>query len=714
MGKNTVKAVLLLLVPGLILLFFVLDMEQYISLSGLKHGLVSLKSYYQTHVLGTMAVYMGIYIALSALSLPGAAVLTIAGGALFGIFYGVILASFASTMGATLAFWFSRHIFRDFIRNRFSDKAAAMDRAIEKEGGFYLFALRLVPVFPFFIINLAMGLTKIKTSLFYLVSQAGMLPGTILYVNAGTRLAEIDTPGDILSAGIIISFALLGIFPMIAKRFVSYIRARKELSGFSKPASFDYNIVVIGAGSAGLVSALVAAFVKAKVALVEKNKMGGECLNTGCVPSKALIASSKLIARAKRAEDFGFNKIKIDFEFSSVMARVQSIIKKIEPHDSIERFTNLGVDCIKGKAEIISPFEVKVQNRILTTKNIIIATGAKPMIPDIKGLNSINYLTSENIWYLKTIPPRLLVLGGGPMGCELAQAFSRMGSKVTIVQRGRGIMKREDRDVADIVDKSFQTEGIKILLNRTPEEIDLTGRGKKLVCTHEKKKIKIEFDEILIALGRLPNVEGFGLKKLGVKLSRNKSIKTNEFLETNIPNIHCCGDVHGKYQFTHTAAHEAWYAAVNSLFGKFKKTRVDYNTIPWATYTDPEIARVGLNETEAEKKGILYETVKFELKDLDRAITDSEDNGFIKVLTMPGKDKILGVTIVGHHASDMIAEYILAMKHGLGLNKILGTIHIYPTMAEANKYAAGIWKKNHAPGKLLALVEKYHAWMRRR
>ena len=706
------KIILLLAVAGLIWLFFLFDLNQYFSLANLKNELAAFKEYYGQHKVLTMLIYMVAYILMAALSLPGAVILTLAGGALFGIFYGTLLVSFASTIGATLAFLFSRYMFKDWVQHKFSSKLVAINKGIEKEGGFYLFTLRLVPVFPFFVINLAMGVTTLRTFVFYMVSQVGMLPGTIVFINAGTQLAKIETASGILSLNIILSFVLLGIFPIIAKRFTADVRQQKVFSKFSKPENYDYNLVVIGAGSAGLVASYIAATVKAKVALIEEHKMGGDCLNTGCVPSKALIASAKLLSYVKRAKEFGFDKASIDFDFATVMERVQSIIKKVEPHDSIERYTGLGVDCIRGRAKIVSPFEVKVNDRILTTKNIIVATGANPLIPALPGLEKIDYLTSDNIWDIRTLPKKLVVLGAGPIGCELAQGFSRLGANVTLIQRGSQLMKKEDPDAAQIILDRFQAEGIEVLLDHSAKAIEVSGEEKQLICDHDGKQVRVGFDKILIALGRVPNVKGFGLEELGVELTGNKHIETNEFLQTNFPNIYCSGDVHGRYQFTHTAAHESWYSAVNALFGRFKKFSVDYGIIPWATYTDPEVARVGLNETDAELAGMDYEMVKYGIDGLDRAIADSEDHGFVKVLTVPGKDKILGVTIVGNHAADVIAEFVLAMKHGIGLNKILGTIHIYPTMAEANKYAAGLWKKNHAPKRLLAWIRKYHTWMR--
>ncbi len=733
MKKNYWKKIILFLViAGLAGSFFIFDLNTYFSLAGLKGQLDTLKTFYAHNKALTIMLYMIIYIVMAGLSLPGATIMTLAGGAVFGTLTGTILVSFASTSGATLAFLLTRYIFRDFAEKKFSEKLAVINRGIKKEGGFYLFALRLVPVFPFFIINIIMGLTSMRTIVFFFISQAGMLPGTIVYVNAGTMLGNLNSVGGILSLKFILSFAFIGLLPFIAKRFTAFLRQKKVFADYVKPEHFDYNLTVIGAGSAGLVASYIGAVVKAKVALVEENRMGGDCLNTGCVPSKALIASAKLASLVKNRKKFGFDAetdLNLKHNFSFVMERVQSIIKKIEPHDSVKRYTELGVECYRGKAKIISPFEIDVNGKTLSTKNIIIATGARPMIPALKGIEKIKYLTSDNIWDIRDLPENLVVLGAGPIGCELAQAFSRLGSKVKIVQRGKRIMKKEDPDAAEIIVDKFKAEGIDVLLNHAAKAFKITpevtpgkirkpaalpGENEKyLICEHHGKEINIKFDEILIALGRSANVKGFGIEELGIELNKRKTIETNEFLQTNFPNIYCSGDVRGRYQFTHTAAHESWYAAVNSLFGNFKKFRVDYSTIPWATFTDPEVARVGLNETEAETRAIKYETVKYSLDDLDRAIADSKSDGFVKILTLPGKDKILGVTIVGNHASDMLAEFVLAMKHKIGLNKILGTIHIYPTMAEANKYAAGLWKKNHAPEKLIAWIEKYHGWMRK-
>jgi pyruvate/2-oxoglutarate dehydrogenase complex dihydrolipoamide dehydrogenase (E3) component/uncharacterized membrane protein YdjX (TVP38/TMEM64 family) len=713
MNKTAPKLLLITVIVILAVLFFALDLGQYFTLENLKRHQESFNAYYLEHKFLTVSAYFLTYVAVAALSLPGAAVMTLAGGALFGLGIGFVLVSFASTIGATLAFLVARFLLRDTVENKFGDKLTAINEGIRKDGAFYLFTLRLVPIFPFFIINLVMGLTALRASLFYLISQVGMLPGTLVFVNAGTQLARIDSLQGILSPSLIFSFALLGIFPLIAKKIVALVKSRRIYANWPRPDHYDYNMIVIGAGSAGLVAAYIGVAVKAKVALVEKHKMGGDCLNTGCVPSKALIRSAKMLAYARRAKTFGFEKAEIDFDFGTVMERVQGVVQTVAPHDSVERYTKLGVEVFEGEARITSPFTVAVDGRELTTRNIIVATGARPFVPPIPGLDKIDYLTSDTVWSLRDLPPRLVVLGGGPIGSELTQTFARLGSQVTQVEMMARLLGREDADVSEMVRARFEAEGIRVLTGHKAKEVRSEGGRRVLICQGPDGAVEVEFDAILVAVGRAANTKGFGLDSLGVELNPSGTVAANGLLQTNFPNIYASGDVAGPYQFTHTAAHQSWYAAVNALFGRFKTFKVDYRVIPWATFTDPEVARVGLNQAEAEEKGIPHEVTTYGIDDLDRAIADSEAHGLVRVLTKPGSDKILGVTIVGAHAGDLISEFVLAMKHNLGLNKILGTIHIYPTLAEANKYAAGMWKKAHAPQGLLRWVGRYHAWMRR-
>jgi pyruvate/2-oxoglutarate dehydrogenase complex dihydrolipoamide dehydrogenase (E3) component/uncharacterized membrane protein YdjX (TVP38/TMEM64 family) len=713
---KTSKLLLFFTIAAAISVFFIFDLQRFLTLEAMKAQQASIENYRSAHPGLAIAIYGLIYISVTGLSLPGAAVLTLAGGAIFGILWGTLIVSFASSIGATLAFLAARFLFRDAVKTKFGTHLQALDEGIKKDGAFYLFTLRLVPLFPFFMINLAMGLTALKTRTFYWVSQIGMLAGTIVYVNAGTQLAKIESLSGILSPGLVASFVLLGFFPLIAKTMIATLNAHKIYKDWRKPKHFDSNLIVIGAGSGGLVTSYIAAAVKAKVTLIEKHKMGGDCLNTGCVPSKALIRSAKWLSHLKRSKEFGFKHASADFDFVDVMERVQSVIKTVEPHDSIERYTALGVNVVIGEAKIISPWAVEVKTAdgvlTLTTRAIVIAAGARPFIPPIPGIEKIEPLTSGNIWNLKELPKRLLVLGGGPIGSEIAQCFARLGSLVTQVEMASRLLVREDADVSAAVMARFSEEGIDLRMEHIGKEFIVENGEKFILAEHQGQPAKIPFDQVLFAIGRSANIKGYGVEELGIELSQRFTIATNGFQETNYPNIYAVGDVAGPYQFTHTASHQAWYAAVNALFGQFKKFRTDYSVIPWSTFTDPEVARVGINEQEANEQGIAYEVVTYGIDDLDRAIADSEAHGFVKVLTQPGKDKILGVTIVGEHAGDLIAEFVLAMKHGIGLNKILGTIHIYPTLSEANKYAAGMWKRAHAPQGILHWLERFHTWRR--
>lgn len=712
------KLLLLLVIITLFVSAFAFDLTQYLSLDVLKEKQQQLNQLFADYPFTVFAVYFVIYVVTTALSLPGATILTLGAGAIFGLGWGLLLASFAASLGAFLAFLSARFILHDWVQEKFGDRLTAINRGMERDGAFYLLSLRLVPLFPFFVINLVMGLTKIKAWTFYWVSQVGMLLGTAVYVNAGTQLAQISSLGDVVSADLIGAFVLLGIFPLIAKAVLAFLKRRKTFKGYKKPKSFDNNLVVIGAGSAGLVSAYIASAVKAKVTLIEKHKMGGDCLNTGCVPSKALLHVAELAHNARNASRVGVSVGKVSVDFKQVMQQVQSVIKDIEPHDSVERYTKLGVNVEQGEARIVSPWEVDVTSDVdgkketkrITTRSIIIATGAKPLVPNFEGLDKIDYLTSDTLWELEELPKRLLVLGGGPIGCELSQAFQRLGSQVTQVEMADRLMGPEDDDTARLLSERLSAEGIDIKLNHKALRFDQHDGESVLIAEHDGQETQLPFDKVIIALGRQPNISGFGLEELGVQT--NKTVSTNELLQTNFPNIYACGDVAGPYQFTHVASHQAWYASVNALFDPFKTFRADYSVIPWVTYTSPQVANVGLTEQQARKASKAYEVTEYDIGDLDRAIADDNAYGRVKVLTKPGKDELLGVNIVGPQAGELLAEYVLAMKHGIGLNKILGTIHSYPTLAEANKYVAGEWKRANAPQKLLAWVEKFHRWRR--
>ena len=713
------KIALLGVIVAAIFSFFYFDLNSYLTLQGMKDSLDTFQSQIAQNPVLSIGVFFAIYVAVTALSLPGAAILTLAAGALFGLVQGLVIVSFASSVGATLAFLVSRFILRDTVRNKFREKLKKIDEGVEKQGAFYLFTLRLVPVFPFFLINLLMGLTSLKTWTFYWVSQVGMLAGTAVYVNAGTQLAQIDSLSGIVSPGLIFSFVLLGIFPWIAKAIVAVVNRRRVYKGFSKPKKFDRNLVVIGAGAGGLVTSYIAAAVKAKVTLVEAGEMGGDCLNYGCVPSKAIIKTAKVANQMRHADSYGLEPVTPAMSFKRVMARVHEVIAAIAPNDSVERYTSLGVDVVKGYAKIIDPWTVEIKKndggtQTLTTKNIVVATGAAPFIPELPGIEQSGYVTSDTLWTkfaeLEDAPKRLIVLGGGPIGCELAQAFSRLGSDVTQVERAPRLMGREDADVAEYAESVLRESGVNVLTSHDALRFEQQNGEKVLVVAKEGVESTIAYDEVIVAVGRKARLHGFGLEDLGIQFDR--TIETDEYLQTLMPNIFAAGDVVGPYQFTHVAAHQAWYAAVNALFGTFKKFKVDYRVIPWTTFIDPEVARVGINERDAAEQDIDVEVTRYEFAELDRAVAESARKGFIKVLTPPGKDKILGVTIVSEHAGDLLAEFVIAMKHDLGLNKILGTIHAYPTWAEGAKYAAGNWKRANAPEKLLSYVEKFHTWRR--
>ncbi len=714
---NQKKLVIIALIAVLVGVFIAFDGPGLLTLENLQSHQADISQWISSNATTAILGFMVVYVAVTALSLPGATIMTLAGGAFFGNLYGLAAVSVASTLGASLAFLVARFLLRDTLKSRYRETVARMDKGIEKDGAFYLATLRLVPVFPFFLINLTMGLTSMKLLTYMAVSWVAMLPGTFVYVNAGTQLAQIESVGDIASPGLLLSFALLGLFPLIAKFVVGFIRRRKVYKGFSKPESFDYNLLVIGGGSAGLVSAYIAAAVKAKVALIEKHKMGGDCLNTGCVPSKALIRTAKAADTLRHADRYGLESVPVKGSFTTIMARVKRIIAEVEPHDSPERYRKLGVDCIFGEARFVSPWEVEVQGndgktQRLTARSIVIATGGKPAVPPIPGLAEMEPLTSENLWSLEQQPERLLVLGGGPIGSELAEAFARLGSKVTQVEMDARLLAKEDSDVSALVLEQFQREGIDVRLNHKAAEFSIEDGEKVAYCEHNGERVRIPFDQVLVAVGRSGNTQSLGLDALGIEPERNGTLMVEDDLSLRYPNIFACGDVAGPYQFTHAAAHQAWYAAVNGLFGQFKRFKVDYRVMPWVTFTSPEVARVGLSEAEAKAKGVAYEVTRYGLDDLDRAIAESENYGFIKVLTPPGKDKILGAVVIGSHAGEILSEFTLAMKHGLGMNKILGTIHPYPTWNESAKAAAGEWKRAHAPQSILKLLEKLHSWRR--
>jgi pyruvate/2-oxoglutarate dehydrogenase complex dihydrolipoamide dehydrogenase (E3) component/uncharacterized membrane protein YdjX (TVP38/TMEM64 family) len=706
------RAALLLVVAAAIAAFFLLDLGRWLTLDQLKQSRHALVAAIEARPLLYVGGFFLLYMTAIAFSFPGALILTLAAGALFGFWTGLVLVSFASTIGASLAFLGSRYVLRDWVRRRFGPRLAAVDRGIERDGRFYLLSLRLNPAIPFFLVNLGMGLTRMKLPSFYLVSQAGMLPGTLVYVNAGTQLASIESSGDILSPGLLLALLLLSLFPFAAKWGLALLRKRRVYRGWKRPRRFDRNLIVIGGGAGGLVTAYIAAAVQAKVTLIEAKEMGGDCLNTGCVPSKALIATARAAQAVRAAGAFGIEAQPPRIRFAEVIERVHRTIAEIAPNDSPERYRELGVDVRQGYAKLVDPWTVEIDGgERLTARSIVIAAGGEPTVPDIPGLAGSGYLTSDTLWGAlrgRGEPPgRLVIVGGGPIGAEMAQAFARLGTRVTLVEEGPRLLPRDDEEAAGLIEAVVREEGVEVRTGARAVRVE----GRRLHILSPAGEDSLAYDELLIAVGRKARLTGYGLETLGIETER--VVVTNDWLETLYPNIYAVGDVAGPYQFTHFAAHQAWHAAVNALFGSVKRFRADYRVVPRVTFTDPEVAQVGHNELSAREGGVEYELVRYDLSHLDRAITEGERRGFVKLLVQPGKDRILGATVVGASAGETIAEIVLAMKHGLGLNKLLGTIHAYPTMAEANKYAAGEWKKAHKPERALAWAERWHSWRRR-
>ena len=709
---NRIKLVIAAFILLAVGAYVAFDLGQYLTLGFIQSRLASLQAFRDENFAVTAAIYFVFYVVATGISIPGAILLTLLGGAIFGLWWGTLLVSFASSIGATGAFLASRLLLRDWVQRRFGAYLAPINKGIAKDGAFYLFSLRMVPLVPFFVVNLLMGLTSISVPAYYFASQIGMFVSTLVYVNAGAELAQITSLSGLVSPSVLVSFTLLGVVPLAAKGVIGLMQKRKRLSSFKKPKRFDANVVVVGGGSAGLVTSLIVAGAKAKVVLVEKHRMGGDCLYTGCVPSKSIIRSGRIMEYIRRAEDYGIVDAAGKVDFAAVMRRVQTVIETIEPHDSPERFTSLGVECVSGAARLLSPYEVEVEGKRITTESIVIASGARPFIPPVPGLDGIDYLTSDNVWSLTELPPRLLVVGGGPIGCELAQAFSRLGSKVTQVDMAERIMPREDADVSAAVSTRFEAQGIKVLTSHRLQKFETVDGEHFMEAEHQGKTVRVAFDRVLLAIGRKANTEGFGLEEIGVVLTPQGTVEVNEYLQTSLPNVFACGDVAGPYQFTHMASYQAWFAALNAIAGGIWRSRVNYSVVPWATFTDPEVARVGLSEDEAKRRGIAYELTRYEMNHHDRSLADGEAHGFVKILTVPGKDKILGVTIVGYHAGEQIAEFVFAMTHNMGLKSISAVTHIYPTLGEANKFAANAWRSARLPTQYLPWLKRFFDWRR--
>ncbi len=699
------KLLLAALMVALIAAYFLFDLGRYFSLSYLKESREQFAAFYADNTVLTIVIYMMAYIVVTALSLPGAAIMTLAAGAMFGFIAGVIVVSFASSIGATLACFVSRYLLRDWVNRKFGDRLAALNAGIEKEGAFYLFTLRLIPVFPFWLINLLMGLTGIRLFTFYWVSQIGMLAGTMVYVNAGRELGRLDSLSGILSPGLIISFALLGLFPIAVKKIMGRYRNRyrkddgpradptvgENNTGISANArggrmKYDYHIVIIGAGSAGLVVASGGASMGARVALIEEERMGGDCLNTGCVPSKSFLRSAHLAAQIRESGRFGLSARVERVDASRVMKRVHDVIREIAPHDSVERFTSLGVDVMAGRARLLDRHTVSLGDRTLTGKFIVIATGSRPAVPPIPGLADVPFLTNRNIFDIRRLPKKLIVLGGGPMGLELGQGFRHLGSEVAIIDMAPRLFPNDDAEVAPLMEAVLRGEGIGLELSATIKEVKKSGKGITVIIEKDGATRGINGSHLLVSLGRRPVTADMGLEETDIRLDAKGYIGVNRFLQTSVENIYACGDVVGPYQFTHMAGYQAGVVLRNIILPLYKSA-VDYSAVPWTTYTRPEVAHVGHTESGARASGILTDTIKVELRENDRARTEGESEGFLK-LVLGKKGRVIGATMVGNRAGEIIPLASMAIRGGMKSTAFLGQIFSYPTQAEIFKSAS--------------------------
>ncbi len=666
--------------------------------------------------------YVAVYVLAATLSLPGALLLTVAGGAMFGLWWGTLWVSVASTLGATLAMLVSRYLLRDWVQARWAARTQGLQQRLARDGAWVLLSLRLVPVVPFFLINLAAGLTQLPARTFWWVSQLGMLPATVVYVNAGTQLASIRSLADVTSPRVWGALLLLAMLPWLLRPVLGALQRRRALAPWraKRPSRFDRNVVVIGGGAAGLVASYVAAAVKAKVTLVEANALGGDCLHHGCVPSKALIRCAAQAHHMRQAAQYGIHAEGVRVDFAAVMQRVRDAIARIEPHDSHARYTGLGVDVVHGHAVLESPWHVRITRAdgsalTLTTRAVVLATGATPVVPPVPGLEGAPYVTSDTLWQhlngLSQPPGRVVMVGAGPIGCELAQALARLGSTVTMVEQGPRVLPREDAEVSQAVAEALHADGVRLHGEHQACAVHRRAQGYVLEVAAGSQHKELPFDLLVFAVGRAPRTAGYGLEALG--LSGARAVQTDDHLQTACPTVFVAGDATGRQPFTHAAAHQAWHAAVNALFGWVWRVPLQDQPMPAVTFTDPEVGRVGLNEAQAQAQGLRCEVTRYDLAELDRAITDGQTQGWIKVLTVPGKDKILGVTWVGAHAGEGLAEFALAMRHGLGLGAVLRTVHAYPTWSEAAKATAGRWRQAHAPRLLLRLLQAVHHWRRR-
>jgi len=691
-----------------------------------------------------MVVFAVAY-ALLGLFLPGA-MLTLGAGFAYGVVVGTAVVCVASNLTAVGAFLLGRTLARDAIAARIgaNPRFAAIDRAVGRQGLKIVLLVRLSPLFPFTLLNYAFGLTRVTLRDYLVGSLVGMLPGTVMYVYLGslvTSLTELaagrPSGGAVQQAfyfgGLVATVAVTLYVTHVARRALADVTgdeahaepappvppslvqpddehnrallAHVHPPGWTNPTpAARYDLVVVGGGTAGLVSAAGASGLGARVALVERHLLGGDCLNVGCVPSKAMIAAARTAATARETSAFGVRVSGLDVDFAAVMERMRRLRAGIAPHDGAERFTRLGVDVFLGEGRFTGRATLEVDGRRLTFTRAVVATGARATAPPIPGLEDVGYLTNETVFWLTELPRRLAVVGAGPIGCELAQAFCRLGSRVTALEMLPQVLGKEDPDAAAIVERRLRTDGVAIVLGARIERAERRGRDKVLVYEAGGARREVACDAILVGAGRAPNVEGLGLEAAGVACGRD-GVTVNDYLQTTNRRIYAAGDVASRFRFTHMADALARIVLANALFGGWKKASALH--VPWCTYTSPEVAHVGLYAEEAKARGHAVDTLTIPMAEVDRAVLDGDEAGFFRVHLERGRDRILGATLVSAHAGETISEVTLAMTRRLGLATLAGVIHPYPTEAEAIRKAADEYNR----GRLTPTVKRVLGWL---
>ncbi|MBA3536096.1 MAG: FAD-dependent oxidoreductase [Tatlockia sp.] len=693
MSKKLRSWLPLILLLGLLILFFSLRLDKYLTFTSLRENRATLISWTKEHFFMAALLYMSCYTLAVAASVPGAVFLTLAGGFLFGVVFGTVFVIVSATLGATALFFAVRTSFGDWLAKSALSWLGRMREGFQQNAFSYLLMLRLVPLFPFWVVNIVPALLGVDAKTFIITTFFGILPGSIVYVMVGNGLSHVFEANQTPNLGIIFDIkVLLPLLALAALSFIPILYKRvnpKEQKKNPKTNQIKCDLSIIGAGAGGLSVAAVAAQLGLKVVLLESGKMGGDCLNYGCVPSKSLLAAGKIAYQLRHAAQFGISSKGLEIDFKKVMQQVHAVIKVLAKNDSVERFESLGVQVIKAVARFSGVNTLVAQDRVIEARRIVIATGSSPFKPPIPGLEDTPYLTNETIFNLTEQPKHLIVIGGGPIGCELAQAFSMLGSKITLIE-GFNLLPKDDVDCVAILRAQLKAMGIIIHEQAKVLGVEPHAHGGiKVSINQAGEKLAIRGSHLLIATGRRANVENLDLEKAGIVYS-NKGIEVNSRLQTSNRRVYALGDVVGPYQFTHMATYQAGIVLRNIAFKI--PAKVDYRAIPWVTYTLPEIAHVGLLAEEALKHADIQFT-EWSFLENDRAQTEHSLEGKIKIIS-DKKGRVLGVTIVGAHAGELILPWVIAIREKRTLRSFTDAVSPYPTLSEISKRVAGEFYKS--------------------